>query len=489
MPFLEILKIEWARSHPLILLFGGTPGDNLEILLALLPISEFGLRLYNDRIIQRIAQIESPSLRHLLRFLAAIIKIWQGTLHRLFARLSTECNNSTRICFLSISATIKFHAILQGLGILPPVFPSLMTFVPFTTTSLIRPLRWPHDLRVSAGLRLLASVASSPIVLYYFSETAFGAVLSKAIVYFRLVLPKPDNPDDVSIAVALKRKEDAAQVSGLDFVIQKEAYELAREARTVRELAEQDWAHVSNQLTYSALWFRSKITRGSIPSVPLPQSHDQAENDQPYVRVRPPRPAQEPPLHERADEPATAPEEGRPNPSDPGPDIQGVDYEGITFVQQVFRQIHDSPEQLARADVVYDITEVYRKLHDDSRPMHRVTHLTACTAETMAFYLSTMFAYVILLPIETLFLRSVALAYLDTAGGTSKSSSWLRNEIYPKGSWFGMGSGGGGGGAMDYARRITLSLGLEAALGFGMWQLGAGLTWSLGTRVYRWGRL
>lgn len=402
---------------------------------------------------------------------------------------STERGNSAQLCFLSISATLRCHAALQVLGILPlrPFFPSMMAFVPFSTASIIRPLRWPQDLTVGSSLELLASFAASPLVLHYIERNFINTVFSKQIDYFRCGVPKPDNPDDVAIAVALMRQQDASNVSGLDFLIKDGTYELEKDVHTVRELVERDWVLARNILRTLPTWCRSFfVARAPTPNSPLPQIEQQTENDHSYLTYRSSGPAQGQQSPARPDGLPASHEQRRLGLSNHGLAARGV-HEGINWVHPASWEIITSQEPSAGVEVVYDLSKVHRKLHDSSRPTHHVTHLTSCMADTLAFYLSVVVTHIVWLPFETLFLRSIAWAYLDTDLGASSSASWLRNEIYPQGSWFGAGLRGGG--ALDYARRIALSLGLEAALGFGTWQLGAGLTWWLGTSRYKWGKL
>ncbi|KAL9584553.1 MAG: hypothetical protein Q9212_002044 [Teloschistes hypoglaucus] len=129
----------------------------------------------------------------------------------------------------------------------------------------------------------------------------------------------------------------------------------------------------------------------------------------------------------------------------------------------------------------------WRTARDASKPSHRVTTLSQCLAYNMAESVSSMVADIILLPLETLLVRSIAITYLTTPGLSPTSSHWIREQIYPTGSWFGMGLRGGR--AMDYARNMVLCFGMEMLLGYGVWQIGAGVTWGVGKWVFNWGRL
>ncbi|KAL8924644.1 MAG: hypothetical protein Q9208_003959 [Pyrenodesmia sp. 3 TL-2023] len=293
--------------------------------------------------------------------------------------------------------------------------------------------------------------------------------------------------DDVAIAVALTRQQDSSNVSGLDFTIGDGTYELEKDVRTVRELVERDWALARNSLRALPTWCRSLFTARTLtPNGPLPQIEQQIENDHPYLTYRSSdsAPGQQSPA--RPDGLPASHEQRRPSLSYHGSAARGV-REGINWVQPASWEIITGQGSSAGVEVVYDLSRVHRKLHDPSRATHHVTHLTSCMADTLAFYLSIVVTHIVWLPFETLLLRSIVRAYLDTGRGASSSTSWLRNEIYPKGSWFGAGLREGG--ALDYARRIALATGLEVALGLGTWQLGAGLTWWLGTSRYKWGGL
>lgn len=94
------------------------------------------------------------------------------------------------------------------------------------------------------------------------------------------------------------------------------------------------------------------------------------------------------------------------------------------------------------------------------------------------------------LPLEALYVRSVALAFL-AASGTSPLASRLRADVYPKGSWFGvLGLGASGWrNTGDYMGKMVLCLGIEMVLQLGVWQIGTGFAWWAGKKWFRWGKL
>lgn len=126
-------------------------------------------------------------------------------------------------------------------------------------------------------------------------------------------------------------------------------------------------------------------------------------------------------------------------------------------------------------------------------PRHRVTALSAHLADSLGSHISTHLATLLCLPLEALFVRSLALAFLAAARPTATAQAaalGLRAGVYPMEAWFGPGwIAGGWRGVGDYVGKMLLCAGLESVVGFGVWQVGAGLTWWIGRRWFRWGRL
>ena len=130
---------------------------------------------------------------------------------------------------------------------------------------------------------------------------------------------------------------------------------------------------------------------------------------------------------------------------------------------------------------------------NEERPYHRVTMMSAYAAETMADHLSGLFASLLLLPLETLFVRNVATTFWQApglvTGGRGTAERW-RENVYPLGSWFGAGLRAGGcRGAWDYAGKMLLVWGLQVGVNFTLWQMTTVYIWHAGHRWYNWGRL
>ncbi|KAI9839623.1 MAG: hypothetical protein M1819_002249 [Sarea resinae] len=148
---------------------------------------------------------------------------------------------------------------------------------------------------------------------------------------------------------------------------------------------------------------------------------------------------------------------------------------------------------------------------DSLRPRHRVTALSSDPAHTLALFLSNCLATWAMLPLETLLVRRLALSFLAAPGPASHqraAAAFFRDMIWaPRwGSatdwWlvlrrlFTRGSAGGAGASVDddgwalrsYAGRILLACGLEAAVGWSIWEgTCLGTVW-LGRRWFGWGQ-
>ena len=126
------------------------------------------------------------------------------------------------------------------------------------------------------------------------------------------------------------------------------------------------------------------------------------------------------------------------------------------------------------------------------RRQHRVTALTTYAADSIATNLAGYIEAIMLLPLEALFVRSLAYSFLSSpqANPTAQAAAdrW-RTEIYPFGSWFGMGLRGGWRGMGDYVGKMVLVTGMEMGVNLMLWQVCTGLSWRMGHRWYGWGNL
>lgn len=104
-------------------------------------------------------------------------------------------------------------------------------------------------------------------------------------------------------------------------------------------------------------------------------------------------------------------------------------------------------------------------------------------------HLSTHFTDLLFLPLEALFVRSVALNYLDTATIAAPLGPVARSheQIIPLHSW--LGGNGGRRGFRNYVNNLFMCGVTDLAISMGIWQLSSGIAWLLGRRRFGWGTL
>ena len=127
----------------------------------------------------------------------------------------------------------------------------------------------------------------------------------------------------------------------------------------------------------------------------------------------------------------------------------------------------------------------------EAKSHHRVTLLSHFAADSMTLVLTTHLTHLLLLPLEARFVRSVALNFgsAKVLDPTSRGIvNFSRNEIYSPTTWFGLGlRAGGWRGVGRYAGKMFLVWGIQVAVGFAFWQIGAAYSWWRGLSRYKWG--
>lgn len=119
---------------------------------------------------------------------------------------------------------------------------------------------------------------------------------------------------------------------------------------------------------------------------------------------------------------------------------------------------------------------------------HHVTTLTAHMADTFAMHFSTHIADLLFLPLEALFVRSVALTFLSATPSTALSgqaAGW-RCQVFPPRNWLGWGVGPGG--LRGYITNMAFCGVFELVVGVGIWQISSGAAWLMGRKWFGWGR-
>ena len=127
---------------------------------------------------------------------------------------------------------------------------------------------------------------------------------------------------------------------------------------------------------------------------------------------------------------------------------------------------------------------------DKRKPDYRVTILSLLPIEIFAAISSKILTTIILLPLESLLLRSLTLSFLRQSADIVPESAvvaWLASDVRPLGQWFGS-SGGTGSGRGRYLGNLAVCLGLQSAVSVGVWLGASRLAVWLGRNRYNWGR-
>lgn len=113
---------------------------------------------------------------------------------------------------------------------------------------------------------------------------------------------------------------------------------------------------------------------------------------------------------------------------------------------------------------------------------HRVTLLSSHPVDSLASHLAALISTIILSPIESLCLRSLAHSYLASYPSATTGAS----DLYPVGLWFG---GSTWPEVLAYSGKIILMRGMQAALRAGVWGFLVGSTMRIGRKFCGWGNL
>ena len=113
---------------------------------------------------------------------------------------------------------------------------------------------------------------------------------------------------------------------------------------------------------------------------------------------------------------------------------------------------------------------------------HRVTILSSHPVDSLASHLASMITTIAFLPLESLYLRSLASSYL----ASRSSSTTLHSDVRALGVW---GGGGSGTDTLAYIGKLSLMMGVQAAVNASVWGVISGAAIRMGKRFCGWGTL
>ncbi|KAG8525474.1 uncharacterized protein KY384_009118 [Bacidia gigantensis] len=145
-----------------------------------------------------------------------------------------------------------------------------------------------------------------------------------------------------------------------------------------------------------------------------------------------------------------------------------------------------APHRREGYPVIYS-SQHHQHFDAPSGPPHRITMLSSFSSSFLASQLATHFTTLLLLPLEALFVRSVAVAFYASPG-LPWAGTIGRPMLYTQGAWFGVGLRGGGWRAVrDYGGKMFLVWGLQVGTSLALWEFSSHLAWWAGVRWYEWG--
>lgn len=128
-----------------------------------------------------------------------------------------------------------------------------------------------------------------------------------------------------------------------------------------------------------------------------------------------------------------------------------------------------------------DTQEQQQSIDDSRTPAHRVTILSSHPVDSLASHLASMITTVLFLPLESLYLRSLASSYLS-----SRNYSPALSDVRPFGAWSSCGSGTD---TLAYIGKMTLMMGIQAGINASVWGVISGSAIRIGKRFCGWGSL
>ncbi|KAI9871875.1 MAG: hypothetical protein M1830_002347 [Pleopsidium flavum] len=529
-PLTQVLKIECEQFGLFKLLFAGCPAFMVQLLLAAI------------RELVKHYDFESRSLRSQDQTRE------QGQ----FGTVSRYVDGLLGITGFILIAPFEIFSILQLLDLVParPLLPLPRSLIPFSRYSPLQLPVLPNELTAKSFMTFASSIIRSPALMLWTCSFVNCRIEHKLFTYFRNILPKPEDPDVYSVKGALQDNLDQETIPGLKSVLKGQEAKnflckLAFDLRHMRngllgflglnreELGEEqapfnvlpNTSQEANepQAESSGAQDESLCPGADEHEAPMASSTSEVFTQLSDVMHRS---AGATPLADVLEidstydiTPQTADQDmvsstTEDTPLDPAANHNGVrvsnrhrNTDTVTMEVEISGR---PPNVQLRGRPVFTTnsganprsgaegTTQEGALHasrqsDSKEPKRRVTVLSGHIADALASHLAYSASKILCLPLEALLMRTIALGFLAAAKPTPSAQTTalgLRQQVYPLNAWFGLGlRGAGWNGVGDYVAKMMLCSAVEAAMGFGVWQLGSTACFWIGTRWFEWGRL
>ncbi|RAL08983.1 uncharacterized protein BO97DRAFT_472740 [Aspergillus homomorphus CBS 101889] len=113
---------------------------------------------------------------------------------------------------------------------------------------------------------------------------------------------------------------------------------------------------------------------------------------------------------------------------------------------------------------------------------HRVTILSSHPIDSLASHLASIITTVMFIPLESLYLRSLASSYLSATGAPAA----LRSDVHSMGLW---GNGSSLSNTLAYFGKVALMMGVQTAVNASVWGIISGAAIRIGRKFCGWGSL
>ncbi|KAI9795355.1 MAG: hypothetical protein M1833_007203 [Piccolia ochrophora] len=415
----------------------------------------------------------------------------------------------------TLLAPLYMFSTLQILSLLPayPLFPRVRAMVPFSAASPLQAPQFPTSWTLQSALRFGLGLMRSPLAIVGITSYVAKSIENESFKYLRRALPKPENPDALSLRGAIEDDLDSGTIPGL---ASDESY-VADQVRPLDQLY-----NVLEEFSALKRWVMGILgthqQRSSGSSSTFAIIDADSDDGDPPQRTDPTAvevaradhthegheahertldltiyPENNPSLHEDNSSGEESAADRRPT----GVRVanhHGDNSDAITMEVEIpgGAPMHaESPSLRRRESIVHEFEPHRPSRHPSATndPERHVTCLSSHPSDSAASHLSSFLTQVLTLPLETLLVRTIATSFM-AAASVHQNGAMLPSTYAPfsmERRWWQQSIPGRWNGR--YVTNLATCAGLEIALSFGLFEVGYfGVTW-FGKRAFGWGQL
>jgi hypothetical protein len=360
---------------------------------------------------------------------------------------------------------------------------------------------------------------SSPYVLGFIYNLAEETLREKLFAYMQTVVARPDNPDSSSYRLELEDdRVDPSEATVLRLPVYQRTFteQFALDFRSFRQSVLRGTYRVheafGRRIPESSVQpstetprqqrpiSRPSTSRGRVPDTAIAPAVSFATDNQTFVRPDSLEIGEHEPIQRRS---PPSPDPNVTPPQSPGGSSSDLISEADPSAVQVRTRSGSTStlhmdlevqlpmnsqgiqERRHNSFTTSDQNAVPpKKVHEPSSEHHRVTQLTVHSSTTLSVQLAFVLSSAILMPLESMYLRSVARSFL---AGQGISAARINDLVYPS-VRYGL-RGQDWKGMMMYSGQVLLCFGVETALRLYFWRICGSISLWWGRSKFGWGRL